>query len=325
MIMVRAPFRISFAGGGSDLRDFYSKNGRGAVLSTTIDKHMYIMIHNYFHDKVRIKYSRTEDVDRIDQIQHPLVKECLKAVRMEKGIEITSIADVPAGTGIGSSSTFTVCLLHALHTYKQEYISKEDLAREACKVEIDILKEPIGKQDQYAASYGGLNCIRFNQDETVFVEPVVCEQEIKQQLERNLLMFYVGHHRKAADILTEQKRNMSKDKEFETLRQMVGLTSKMQKCLNNGDLQSFGQLLHEGWLLKRQLASKISNSKLDNYYDKALKAGAIGGKLLGAGGGGFFIFYCEQANQRKVRNALHLRELEFKFDNEGSKIVYLES
>lgn len=325
MIMVRAPFRVSFAGGGSDLRDFYSKNSKGAVLSTAIDKYMYIMIHNYFHNKVRIKYSRTEDVNEINQIQHPLIRECLKIAGVERGVEIASIADVPAGTGVGSSSTFTVCLLHALHTYKREYISKEHLAREACKVEIDILKEPIGKQDQYAASYGGLNHIQFNSDETVFVEPTVCKQKVKEQLERNLMMFYVSHHRKASDILSEQKENMSRNKEFEVVKKMVGLADEMRRCLSGGNLGNFGKLLHEGWLLKKKLASKISNSKLDDYYDKALKAGAVGGKLLGAGGGGFFLFYCEPGNQQKVRSALGLRELKFKFDNEGSKIVYMES
>jgi len=325
MIMVRTPFRISFAGGGSDLADFYLKNGNGAVLSTTIDKYMYIMIHNYFHDKIRIKYSKTEDVNEIDQIQHPLVKGCLKLVGIESGIEIASIADIPAGTGLGSSSTFTVCLLHALHTYRRGYVSKEDLAQQACKIEIDIVKEPIGKQDQYAASYGGLNYIQFNHDETVCIEPIVCGQQIKDQLDKNLMMFYVGHQRKASNILREQKENMSRDKEFETVKRMVDLADRMRDCLSYSNLEGFGRLLNKSWLLKRQVASKISNSEIDDYYDKALKAGAIGGKLLGAGSGGFFLFYCEPQNQQKIRSALGLRELKFKFDNEGSKIVYLES
>ena len=325
MIMVRTPFRISFAGGGSDLADFYLKNGNGAVLSTTIDKYMYIMIHNYFHDKIRIKYSKTEDVNEIDQIQHPLVKGCLKLVGIESGIEIASIADIPAGTGLGSSSTFTVCLLQALHTYRRGYVSKEDLAQQACKIEIDIVKEPIGKQDQYAASYGGLNYIQFNHDETVCIEPIVCGQQIKDQLDKNLMMFYVGHQRKASNILREQKENMSRDKEFETVKRMVDLADRMRDCLSYSNLEGFGRLLNKSWLLKRQVASKISNSEIDDYYDKALKAGAIGGKLLGAGSGGFFLFYCEPQNQQKIRSALGLRELKFKFDNEGSKIVYLES
>jgi len=214
MIIARAPFRASFAGGGSDLRDFYSKNGYGAVLSTTIDKYMYIMIHPYFHDKIRIKYSRTKDVNGIDEIQHPLVRESLKAVGIEKGIEIASITDVPAGTGLGSSSTLTVCLLHALYAYRAKFITKEKLAREACQIEIELLKKPIGKQDQYAASYGGLNYVRFSQDETVFVEPIVCKPEVKKCLERNLFMFYVGNEMKASQILSEQKENMGTVKTY---------------------------------------------------------------------------------------------------------------
>lgn len=324
MIMCRAPFRVSFAGGGSDLKDFYLKNGYGAVLSTTIDKYMYIMIHPYFHNKIRIKYSKTEDVNEIGEIQHPLVRECLKVVGIEKGIEIASIADVPAGTGVGSSSTFTVCLLHALYAYKGKFVTKEKLAKKASKIEIEVLKEPIGKQDQYAASYGGLNYIRFNQDETVFVDPIVCKPAAKKRLERNLLMFYVGNERKASEILSEQKENMNQEEKFEIVKKMVRLTEDMKESLCRGDLRAFGEILHEGWLLKKKLASKISNSMLDEYYARALKAGAVGGKLLGAGGGGFLLFYCEPKHQKEVRKALNLRELKSKFDNDGSKIVYMD-
>ncbi len=323
MIMTKAPFRISFAGGGSDLRDFYSKNGYGAVLSTSIDKYMYLMIHPYFHDKIRIKYSRTEDVNEIDEIQHPLVRECLKLVGIEKGIEIASIADVPAGTGIGSSSTFAVCLLHSLYAFKGKFVTKEKLAREACKIEIEILKEPIGKQDQYAASYGGLNYLQFNGDETVFVEPIICKPEVKERLKRNLLMFYVGNERKSSQILSEQKENMKLDEKGEIVKKMVMLAKDLRDSLNKGNIEYFGEILHEGWLLKKKLASKISNSVLDEYYKKALNAGATGGKLLGAGGGGFFLFYCLPKYQNKVRKALNLRELKFKFEAEGSKIIYI--
>ncbi len=323
MIIAKAPFRISFAGGGSDLREYYSKNGYGAVLSTTINKYMYIMIHPYFHDKVRIKYSRTEDVHEIDEIQHPLVRECLKLVRIEKGIEIASIADVPAGSGIGSSSTFTVCLLHALHAYQGKFVTKERLAEEACTIEINVLKEPIGKQDQYAASYGGLNYIQFNSDETVFTNPIICKPEIKSRLERNCLMFYFGNERKASQILSEQKENMKLDEKNEIVKKMVVLARDLRDSLNKGNIKYFGKILHEGWLLKKKLASKISNSVLDEYYEKALNAGATGGKLLGAGGGGFFLFYCLPKYQNKVRETLNLKELKFKLDTEGSKIIYI--
>ena len=324
MIMARAPFRISFIGGGSDLKDFYTQNGYGAVVSTTINKYMYIMIHNYFHDKIRIKYSKTEDVNKIEEIKHPLVKECLRITGIEKGVEIASIADVPAGTGLGSSSTFTICLLHALYAYKKKFVTKEQLAREACRIEIDILKEPIGKQDQYAVSYGGLNYIRFNCDETVFVNPIVCKPEVKKILQQNLLMFYVGSERKASQILSEQKKNMDKHEKYEVAKKMIKLTEDMKDCLYKCAIRSFGDILHEGWILKKKLASKISNTVLDEYYKKALKAGATGGKLLGAGGGGFFLFYCEPKYQERVRRSINLREFKFEFDDEGSKIVYMD-
>lgn len=322
MIMAKAPFRISFIGGGSDLESFYGRE-YGAVISTSINKYMYIMIHPYFHDKIRVKYSKTEDVEDIDELKHPLVRECLRLTGIEKGIEIASIADVPAGTGIGSSSTFTVCLLHALYTYKRKFVSKERLAKDACKLEINILKEPIGKQDQYAASYGGLNYIRFNRDETVFVEPIVWDSGLKRRLERNLLMFYVGNVRKASRILKEQKKNMSKEDKYEKIRKMVQLAEELRDSLNRGRIRAVGEIMHEGWLLKKELARGVSNSTFDHYYKTALKAGAVGGKLLGAGGGGFLLFYCEPKYQNMVRRSLNQRELKFRLDNEGAKIIYM--
>ena len=284
---------------------------------------MYIMIHPYFHDKIRIKYSRTEDVNEIDEIQHPLVRECLKVVGIQKGIEITSIADVPAGTGLGSSSSFTVCLLHALYAYKGKFVTKEKLAKDACIIEIEVLNEPIGKQDQYAASYGGLNYIQFNSDETVCVEPIICKPEVKEHLERNLLMFYVGNERKASQILTEQKKNINQKEKLEIITKLVKLAKSMKESLQIGNLNDFGEILHQGWVLKKKMARNISNPVLDEYYEKALNAGVIGGKLLGAGGGGFFLFYCKQRYQEDVRKVLNLKELNFKFDNEGSKIIYI--
>ena len=324
MIISTAPFRVSFAGGGSDLQSFYKKNGYGAVVSTTINKYMYIMLHPYFHEKIRIKYSKLEDVDDIGTINHPIVKACLRLVKIHKGIEIASIADVPAGTGIGSSSAFTVSLLQALYTYKGKFVSKERLAREACKIEIEILKEPIGKQDQYASSYGGFNYIRFNNDGTVFVEPLVCKLEAKRKLQRSLLMFYVGNTRKAGAILGEQKKNMKKVEKYRMVKRMVRLAGEMRDFLNNGKVKRFGETLHEGWLLKKELANNISNPLIDEHYNKALNAGAIGGKVLGAGGGGFLLFYCEPKYHDAVREALKLRELKFNFDSEGAKIIYLD-
>lgn len=323
MIMAKAPFRISFAGGGSDLESFYS-SGYGAVVSTAIDKYMYIMIHPYFHEKIRVKYSRTEDVNAIDELKHPLVRECLRLVEIEKGLEIASIADVPAGTGIGSSSTFTVCLLHALYAHKGKFATKQRLAREACRVEIDILKEPIGKQDQYAASYGGFNYIRFNPDGTVFVEPILCDPAVKRRLEGNLMMFYVGSERKAGRILKGQRANMAQKEKYERTSKLVELADRMRDSLGRGRVKDLGCILNEGWLLKKGLARGISNPALDRYYERALKNGASGGKLLGAGGGGFLLFYCEPKYQDRVRRSLGLRELEFRFDNEGSKIICID-
>lgn len=322
MIMTRAPFRISFAGGGSDLRDYYANNLFGAVVSTTIDKYMYIMIHPYFHNKIRIKYSKIEDVDTIDDITHPLVRECLRLVGIERGIEIASIADIPSGTGVGSSSTFTVCLLHALYAYKHKTVTKEKLAKEACKIEVDVLKEPIGKQDQYAASYGGLNFIKFNCNESVLVESIACDPAVIRSLENNLLMFYVSNERKASKILSEQKKNIVRQANVETVMKMVQLAGKMRRSLAAGKINDFGDILHQGWLLKKRLSSRISNPLFDEYYEKALRAGAIGGKILGAGGGGFFLFYCRPKYQNRLRSCLGLRELKFKFNSGGSKIIY---
>jgi D-glycero-alpha-D-manno-heptose-7-phosphate kinase len=285
---------------------------------------MYVAIHGYFHDKIRIKYSVMEDVDSVDEIQHPIVKACLKLMKVEHGIEIASIADVPAGTGVGSSSTFTVCLLHALHTYKREYVPKEELAEEACKVEIEILKEPIGRQDQYAASYGGLNKIMFRPDDAVVVEPVVCTRQVKDELEKCLLLFYVGNNRMASGILSEQKANMAQQDKFKTVEQMVDLAEQMRQYLADGNLSAFGELLHQGWLLKKQVASRITNPAVDEFYEKALKAGALGGKLLGAGGGGFLLIFCRPENHERVRRSLALREMQFAFENEGSRIVYMD-
>jgi D-glycero-alpha-D-manno-heptose-7-phosphate kinase len=324
MIMTKVPFRVSFVGGGSDLRSFYRKNGYGAVVSTTINKYIYIMLHPYFHEKIRIKYSSLEDVERIEDICHPIVRECLRLLRVEKGVEIASIADVPAGTGIGSSSAFTVCLLHALHVHKGRSVNRERLAEQACRIEIDILKEPIGKQDQYASSCGGLNYIQFNADETVSIEPLLSKAELRRRLQRNLLMFYVGNERKASQILSVQNENMEKSDKYEMVRKLVGLAEGLRDHLRRGRVHKVGEALHEGWMLKKELAGGISNPAIEEHYREALKAGAAGGKLLGAGGGGFLLFYCEPRHQDALRKALRLRELRFTFNHEGTRLVFFD-
>ncbi|MCX7743556.1 MAG: GHMP kinase [Flavobacteriales bacterium] len=322
MIITRTPFRISFVGGGSDLEAYYSKSP-GAVLSTTINQYMYISSHKFFEkDKIRVKYSQTETVDRASDIQHPILRTILSKFNLT-GIEVSSIADVPSGTGMGSSSSFTVGVLHNIYTVLGKEVSKEQLAQEACEIEIDILKEPIGKQDQYAAAYGGLNIFRFNTDGSVITEPINLPSEIILALEKNLVMFYIGNQRKASDILTEQKKNTGKEDKFNTLQQMVRLVDELKNCLIQGTIDEMGKILHENWLLKQQLASAISNPEINSIYQTALENGATGGKLLGAGGGGFMLFYCKPEYQTQLKKALQkLQPFDFAFEYEGSKVIY---
>lgn len=322
MIITRTPFRVSFAGGGSDLREFYSKNGYGAVVSTAINKYMYIVIHPYFHNKIRLKYSKTEDVENIDEIQHPIVRECLRKVKLEKGVEIASFADVPAGTGLGSSSAFTVGLLNALYAYKGNVVSKERLASEACEIEIDILNEPIGKQDQYAVAYGNINYIKFNKDETVNVSSILLTASAREKLENGLCLFYVGGKRRASDILGEQKKNMMDDKKIHNLRKMVMLADELKDILNKNDIDALGDVLHKGWLYKKELANGISNEVIDSLYDKAMEHGASGGKLLGAGGAGFLLIYTSK--NEGLSKHLGCTTLPFNIDREGTKIIFYE-
>lgn len=322
MIATRTPFRISFVGGGSDLRAFYARHP-GCVVSTTINKYMYIFVHPYFDNRIQVKYSKTELVDNVDEIKHPIVKTALNNFKL-KGIDINSIADVPAGSGLGSSSSFTTGLLHVLYAYTNELVSKETLASEACTLEIDTLKEPIGKQDQYAAAFGGLNFITFNPDESVHVEPISMPEDKYYEFQENLLMFYIGGVRSLRDILTDQTQNIIKEKQkFKNLIRMTELAEQLKENLMNGSLQDAGADLNENWQLKKSLSPKISENKIDFYYEKAIKNGALGGKLLGAGGGGFLLFYCEKESYGKLRKALSdLPEMKFKFDNYGTKLIY---
>jgi len=295
-------------------------------VSAAINKYVYITVNRltrYFQNRILVKYSRTELVDSVDEIAHPIIREAMKTTGVVDRVEITSMADIPAGTGLGSSSTYAVGLLHALYTFKGEYVSAGRLAEEACAIEIERLGDPIGKQDQYIAAYGGICRIRFNQDETVFVDPVICSYETKAALEENLLMFYTGKTRKAAEILTQQKA-VTGDK-MDVLTRMRDLSGSALEVLREGRLLSrFGEILHEGWLLKRSLVNSITSGEIDTYYDTARTAGAIGGKLLGAGGGGFLLFYVEKQNHTKVREALStLQELPFRFEPQGSKVIYL--
>ncbi|MCI8296564.1 MAG: GHMP kinase [Lachnospiraceae bacterium] len=321
MIITRAPFRVSFCGGGSDLPSFYEKYG-GCVLSTTIRKYMYLTIHNYFEkDHIVLKYSKTENVRDVSKIDHKIFKQCLTDFGLS-GVEISSMADIPAGTGLGSSSTFTVALLQLLYTYTGQYVSKYKLAKEACVVEIEKLGEPIGKQDQFAAAFGGLKFYEFMPNGFVHVEPVIMAPESYDKLERNLMMFYLGGVHSASAILKEQSKNIRSIDKAEVQKKMCSITRTLKEELQNNNVDAMGELLHDNWMLKKSLASGISSPFIDGIYEKAVDAGATGGKLLGAGGAGFMLFYVPRDKQEDVRAALSdLREMELEMDNSGASIV----
>jgi len=324
MIISRTPLRISFVGGGSDLASFY-RYQPGAVVSTTISKYIYITVNKKFDHLIRASYSITEFAERPEDLKHELIKEALLLLGLDGGIEITSISDIPSrGTGLGSSSTYTVGLLNALYAFKDIFASAEQLAQQACLIEIERCGKPIGKQDQYAAAFGGMNYIQFNPDGSVFVDPIICRRETKQQLQKNLLLLYTGLTRSSDSILEEQDRGTRvSPRKRETLAEMVGLAEKLKAALEGNDLDQFGNLLHRNWELKKQLASGISNREIDRWYRLARENGALGGKILGAGGGGFLLLYAPEERQPDICAALpELRPTDFVFEPEGSKIIY---
>lgn len=323
MIITQTPFRVSFAGGGTDLAAFYEQ-GFGAVLSVAIKRHMYVTVHERFERNVRISYSKTEVAGSVDDIQHSLVREAMRLTGTDLPLEVTTIADVPAGTGLGSSSTLAVGLLNAFHAHRGRVVSAARLAAQACEIEITRLGHPIGKQDQYAAAFGGMNYIRFNPDDTVNVEPVPCGSALLRELEGHALMVYTEQQRSANKILSEQKEQTAQKRTI--LRTMRDLADEMRLVLakENPDLPAFGRLLHEGWELKRSLGLGISNSHIDDWYEKARAAGAWGGKLLGAGGGGFLFLLAPPDRHAAVLEALgRPRVLPFEIDSLGSRIVFI--
>jgi|ETNmetMinimDraft_2_1059921.scaffolds.fasta_scaffold24844_2 D-glycero-alpha-D-manno-heptose-7-phosphate kinase len=323
MIISKTPLRISFCGGGTDIRDYY-RIGGGAVVSAAIDKYIYCIVKRRFDNSIRVSYSKTEIVDNINKIEHPLIREGLRMMGIKDRIEATFMADIHSrGTGLGSSSSFTVGLLNAFHTFNGRHKSAETLSNEACKVEIGVLKEPIGKQDQYVAAFGGINLIEFNPDETVFVNPIIFSKNTERELQGNLLLFYTGLVRKSRDILKEQKGNIAN--KVEILDKMKALAYGTRDCLISNDLNKFGDLLNKNWKLKKQLAGEITNDVIDKLYEKGIRAGATGGKILGAGGGGFLLLYCEEKYKKRVRKALsNLRELSFRFEPQGSRIAFIQ-
>ena len=326
MIVSCAPFRVSFAGGGSDIASFYRKN-RGAVLSCAIAKYSFIVVHPFFNaNKYHLKYTRTELVDSLNDIQHPILREALRMQEISSGIEIVSVADIPGGTGLGSSSSFSVALINGLYAHRRIFVSKESLASEACTLEIEILREPIGKQDQYAAAYGGINLIEFERHGGVTVQPLLLPQSTLSELESNLMLFYTGYQREARDILSQQAVALESDNmAISRVQKLVDLSYDMRDLLLQRDLDAFGQALDRGWEIKRGIGTQISTAPIDDLYARARDAGAIGGKLAGAGGGGFLLLYCPKVAQDRVRQALNsLQSLEFRFDWGGARIAFAQ-
>ena len=321
MIISQTPLRISFFGGGTDFREFYQEEP-GWVLSSAIDKYIFVTIKERFDDKIRVGYTRTELVDSIDEVEHELVRECLRKTGITKSIEINTMADIPSeGSGLGSSSTLTVGLLHAMYMYLGTPKDHAALAREACEVEIDALKKPIGVQDQYIASYGGQRFFEFCADGQMEVQSIGMDPNVARRLNQNLMLFYTNVARKAESVLAEQRENIPDRRA--TLREMKKMAVTGRTLLERGRIDDFGALMHEAWLLKKQLASKVSNPAIDELYTAAINAGALGGKITGAGGGGFLMLYCPRERQDAVRTALHhLPELPFHLERDGTKVIF---
>lgn len=325
MIVTRTPTRISLGGGGTDIRSYASRFG-GSLISAAIDKYVYITINKRFEDSIRISYSDTEIVDCVSDIRHPIVRETLRLLEMGPGLEIVSIADVPANTGLGTSGSFTVGLLNALHTFRRDNVSPSVLAEEASTVLMDVLDEPIGKHDQYLAAFGGVTHLEIDRDGAVEVTPEPLCEETLEELRNCVLLFYTGIRRTASDVLADESKAVSSgDGDVaEALHRVKEIGGKIRGALANGDLHSFGELLDVHWQSKKQLSQKVSSGQVDQWYELGRKNGALGGKLIGAGGGGFFMFCCDNGSKPRLRQAMAaegLREMRFGVEQEGSKVL----
>lgn len=324
MIIVRSPLRISLGGGGTDLPSYYRRYG-GFLIAAAIDKYVYITIHQTFVEELIIKYSQLERVTTVDEIRHPILREALKFVGItEPNIEITSMADIPAGTGLGSSGSFTTALLKALHAYRKDLVHPSELAAQACHIEIDRLKEPTGKQDQYIASYGGITCFQFLSNDEVVAQPLRISQETLHNLEDNLILFFTGYSRSAASILKEQhEKSKNNDSQMlENLHLVKELGEKSKVALEKGNLHEFADLMNIHWEYKKRRSESMSNGKINEWYALALGNGALGGKVIGAGGGGFLVFYTEDKTRlRRAMTHAGLREVRFRFDFEGTRVL----
>jgi len=325
MIVSRTPLRLPIGGGGTDLPSYYSKYG-GSLLSVAINKYVYVIVNKNFDKGIKAVYRKVETADSPDQIEHPIVREALKQNEIMCGVEIFTMADAPGNTGLGSSSAFCVGLLNTLYAYKRKHASPQVLADEACKIEIDLLREPIGKQDQYMAAFGGLTKLDIEKDGKVTVTSPMLSETTFEALENNLLMFYTGHQRSASDVLRDQNEATKKDEAtvVENLHKIKKIGASICSELESGNVDAIGPLFHQHWMAKRKLSGKISNSAIDELYETGMRNGATGGKLIGAGGGGFIVFYCpnERSKLREAMKAKNAPEFAFKFDFEGSKIVF---
>ena len=320
MIIVQTPLRVSFFGGGTDFPAYYNAEG-GCVLSSSIDKYIFVTIRHRFDDLIRIGYTKTEIVETVDQVQHELIREALRKTGITRGVEITTMGDIPSGSGLGSSSAVTVGALHAMYTFNHEMVSQERLADEACDIEINIVKKPIGKQDQYIAAFGGLRFIEFRPNETVSSQCVDLESSIDRRLNESLLLFFTGVTRESSTILAEQNQNTGNN--AAALRTLKQMAYQAKDVLREGDLQTFGAMMDESWTIKKRLANQISNEKIESLYQKARQAGAWGGKITGAGGGGFLMLVCPPECRKAVRQELSdLRELPFELTKEGTKVIF---
>ena len=323
MIIARSPLRISLGGGGTDLPSYYERFG-GFLITAAIDKYVYITLHETFVPEFIIKYSKLERVAKVDEIEHPIIREAFRMVGIEGGyLELTSMADIPAGTGLGSSGSFTTALLKALHAYKKNLVPNTEIAAQACEIEINRLKEPVGKQDQYIAALGGITCFDFHKDGRVEARPAKVSEETRYNLEDNLVIFFTGYSRSAGSILKDQNEKSKQDDHamLENLHQTKQIGYESQSALESGDLRKFALLMDEHWQRKRARSGGMSNPKINEWYDSAKKNGALGGKLIGAGGGGFLMFYAEE-DKSKLRHAMRqagLKEVRFRFDFEGTK------
>ena len=321
MVITRTPFRMSFAGGGTDMPGFYRAD-EGAVTGTAINKYMYLIVNKRFDRTIRVSYSRTEIVNTVHEIQHPIVREAMKLTGVTEQVEIVSIADIPAQTGLGSSSSFTVGLLNALYAYRGVLRSAEELAREACTLELDVLGEPIGKQDQYLAAYGNLRHIRFHPNDAVSVEYVLMPTERREAFQERLLLMYMGRTEAASTVLSDQQSRTEQNRT--ALRAMRALAVQCRDALVGGRLDDVGDLLHEGWEMKKRLADGISDETIDGWYEAARKLGARGGKVLGAGGRGFLLLYCPPEHRKRVLAGLpQLVHTPFAFEPDGTRVIYV--